>query len=67
MCGIEALRIVDVCNPNRILHPNCTFQEIGITGDCVLVVEGVESEDALFNALKNEEATSAVSFLTTGL
>ena len=68
MCGVEALKIINVGKSNEILQPKCTLQEAGITGDCLVIVEAVESEDAPapFNALEydNQEASSFVSGFT---
>ena len=63
MCGVERFRIINIAKSRTVLQPNCTLQEAGIAGDCVLIVEAVEYEGAPFNAFEHEEITSIVSIL----
>ena len=60
MCGVETLRVISVAKSNTILKPNCTLQEAGITGDCVLIVEAAEFENAPLNAFEYVETTTSI-------
>ena len=48
VCGVERFRIINIAKSRTVLQPNCTLQEAGIAGDCVLIVEAVEYEGAPF-------------------